>query len=107
MDNAVIDVMLETAERGEKLGYNPLRLPGARLAKVWSVILNRFGKVGPIPEGMSAATALRVQRLKASHAALAARLREKAEKFKAERGYMAPYWELVRLARETVRNLPW
>jgi len=69
------------------------------------VILNQFGKVGPIPEGMSAATALRVQRLKANHAALAARLREKAEKFKAERGYVPPYWELVRLAREAARDL--
>src|SRR6266550_1279915 len=106
VDNAVIDVMLEAAERGKKLGYNPWQLPTVRLAKGYSVILNQFGKVGPIPEGMSAATALRVQRLKANHAALADRLRAKAEKFKAERGYVPPYWELVRLAREAARNLP-
>jgi hypothetical protein len=70
------------------------------LAKAYSVVLNWFGKVGPIPEGMSAATALRVQRLKSAHATLKARLLAKAEKFKAERGYIPPYWELVRLARE-------
>lgn len=99
-DNAVIDVMLEAAERGEKLGYNPWRLPVVRLAKAYSVVLNWFGKIGPVPEGMSAATALRVQRLKTAHAALKARLLEKAEKFKTERGYVAPYWELLRLARE-------
>jgi hypothetical protein len=99
-DNAVIDVMLETAERGEKLDYNLWLLPVTRLMKAYSVVLNWSGKVGPIPEGMSAATALRVQRLKSNHAAIKVRLLEKAEKFKAERGYQPPYWELVRLARE-------
>jgi hypothetical protein len=104
VDNAVIDVMLAAAERGERLGYNPWQLPGARLAKAWSVALNGLGKIGRVPEGMSAATALRVQRLKANHAALAARLREKAAQFKAERGYVPPYWELVRLAREAQKE---
>jgi hypothetical protein len=99
-DNAVIDVMLERAEAGERLDYEWHRLPFARLAKAYSVMKNRSGGVGPIPEGMSAATALRVQKLKADHAAITARLLEKADKFKAERGYVPPYWELVRLARE-------
>ena len=99
-DNAVIDVMLEGAERGEKLSFNPWLLPPVRLAKAWSVMLNRLGKVGPIPEGMSATTALRVRRLISNHALLKARLLEKSEKFKAENGYTPPYWELVRLARE-------
>ena len=49
---------------------------------------------------MSTATALRVQKLKADHAAIVARLLAKAERFKTERGYVPPYWELVRLARE-------
>lgn len=100
MDNAVIDVMLERAEAGEKLNYNLWLLPTARLAKAYSMVKNWFGAVGPVPEGMSATTALRVDRLKTNHAALRARLLERVEKFKAERGYMPPYWELVRLARE-------
>jgi len=99
-DNAVIDVMLERAEAGERLNYDWHKLPFARLAKTYSVVKNWFGGVGPIPEGMSATTALRVQKLKANHAAITTRLLEKAEKFKAERGYVPPYWELVRLARE-------
>lgn len=99
-DNAVIDVMLEAAERGEKLSHNLWLLPPVRLAKAWSATLNRFGKVGPIPEGMNATTALRVRRLISNHAVLKARLFENAEKFKAEKGYVPPYWELVRLARE-------
>jgi len=99
-DNAVIDVMLEGAERGEKLDYNGWLLPVTRLMKVYSVVLNWFGKVGPIPEGMSAATALRVKRMTARHAAIKARLLVMAERFTGENGYTPPYPELVRLARE-------
>ena len=99
-DNAVIDAMLEGAERGEKLDYNLWLLPVTRLMKAYSVVLNWFGKVGPVPEGMSAATALRVKRLTSKHAAIKSRLIEKAERFKAEKGYAPPYWELVRMARE-------
>ncbi len=99
-DNAVIDVMLEAAEGGEKLTHNPWLLPPVRVAKAWSVALNWFGKVGPIPEGMSATTALRVRRLISNHARVKARLLEKADRFKSDRGYVAPYWELIRLARE-------
>lgn len=98
VDNAVIDVMLEGAERGQRLGYNRWMLPGARLAKGWSVLLNWFGKVGPIPEGMSAATALRVKHLTATHATMSASAMAAAEQFKVERGYVPPYWELVRMA---------
>ena len=100
VDNAVIDVMLEDAERGAKLDYNLWMLPLARLAKAWSVALNWFGKVGPIPEGMSATTALRAEYLTATHAGLQALLLEKADQFETEQGYIPPYWELVRLARE-------
>lgn len=100
VDNAVVDAMLESAERGERLGHNRWMLPAVRLAKVWSVGLNWFGKVGPVPEGMSATTALRVDRFKRRYAAIQKRVLENAETFKAERGYVPPYWELVRLARE-------
>jgi hypothetical protein len=100
VDNAVIDVMLESAEKGERLGYDWHKLPFARLAKAYSVVKNWFGGLGPIPEGMSAATALRVQRLKANHAAMVERLLKKVETFKTERGYVPPYWELISLARE-------
>jgi len=100
VDNAVIDAMLEAAERGEKLTLNPWMLPPVRLAKAWSTVLNWFGKVGPVPEGMSATTALRVRRLTSNHAIIKARLLDKAQQFKTDKGYVPPYWELVRLARE-------
>jgi hypothetical protein len=100
VDNAVIDAMLETAERGVPLDFHRWKLPAVRLAKAWSVLLNQVGGVGPVPEGMSATTALRVQKLKADHAAGKAHVLAAVGKFKSEQGYVPPYWELLRFARE-------
>jgi len=100
VDNAAIDVMLERAEAGEQLSYNRWMLPFARGLKAWSVVKNEFGGVGSVPEGMSATTALRVDRLGEQHAVLTSDLIERVEQFKTERGYAPPYWELVRMARE-------
>jgi hypothetical protein len=100
VDNAVIDAMLETAERGARLDYHHWKLPFIRLAKAWSVLLNQFGQVGPVPEGMSATTALRVQQLTAKHAAVKTRVLNAVAEFKAANGYVPPYWELLRLARQ-------
>lgn len=99
-DDAVTDVMLEEAEPGRGLSYPRSRLPLARLGKAYSVALNAFGKVGPVPEGMSAATALRVSRYRQEHAAMTARLSVLAREFERRQGYCPPYWELVRLARQ-------
>ena len=54
VDNAVIDALLEGAERGDRVGYDYLYLPMARIMKAYSLLLNTFGKHGPVPEGMSA-----------------------------------------------------
>ena len=99
LDNAVVDAMLEGAERGDKLTYNLWLLPAVRLAKAWSVLLNCFGQVGPIPEGMSATTALRVKKLTQDHADLKRRLAASAQVFQTQNGYRPPYWELVSMAR--------
>lgn len=100
LDNAVLDVMLEGAEAGDELGYDLRRLPLARLAKAYSAALNLFDAVGPIPEGMSPATGLRVEQLRARHAAIRAGLEERVEAYRSEHGRRPPYWTLVRLARE-------
>lgn len=100
VDNAVIDVMLEGAERGDSLDYNRWLLPFARVAKAWSVLLNQLGKVGPVPEGMSATVALRAEHLTQEHHALKTLVIAQARKFKTEQGYTPPYWELVRMARD-------
>jgi hypothetical protein len=100
VDNAVLDALLEGAEAGDTLGYARARLPLARLAKAYSAALNLFGAVGPIPEGMSAATALRVERLRARHGRLRAGVERRAEAYRARRGRRPPYWTLLRFARE-------
>lgn len=100
VDNAVIDVMIEQAEAGASLEYDWRLLPVARLAKGYSLLQNLVGREGPVPEGMGATTALRVEWLGQRHRELRGRVLRRAEAFRAARGYTAPYWELVRSARE-------
>jgi hypothetical protein len=98
-DNAVVDVMLESAENGERLDYDLHALPMARVAKLYSVVLNQWGEVGPVPEGMDATSALRNEWFSARHREIRDRLDSLADDFAGQRGYSAPYWELIRLAR--------
>lgn len=98
-DNAVIEVMLEGAEKGDDLDYQRYLRPASRLVKLYSRTRNLAGKAGPIPEGMSATAALRTDQFLAQHKALGERLALKAEQFTKENGYEAPYWELLKLAR--------
>src|SRR5262245_7493575 len=99
-DNAVIDAMLEGANTGDRLGYPRYMLPAGRLAKAYSVVLNASEKVGPVPEGMKATAALRNKAFVRRHATIKARLLMLADQFKARQGYIPPYWELVKQARQ-------
>jgi hypothetical protein len=105
VDNAVIDVMLEGAERGERLDYDWYLLPVARIAKAYSAVLNLVNMVGPVPEGMNATAALRNTRFTTHHAMMKAEVLRRAQEFQRVRGYVPPYWELVRLAREAKTGL--
>lgn len=105
IDNAITDVMLEGAERGERLGYDWYLLPMARILKAYSVILNLFGMVGPVPEGMNSAAALRNRRFTARHARIKSEVLNRAQEFERERGYVPPYWELLKLARASKAEL--
>ena len=100
IDNAVTEVMLEGAEKGDNINYQWYLLPFSRIVKGYSMLKNQFGKAGPIPEGMSATTALRTQDYMGRHEAIGKRLEKKAAQYKKDQGYEAPYWELVSLARE-------
>ncbi len=99
IDNAVIDAQLEGAEAGERLAYPRFLLPFARAAKAWSWVLNRSGKVGPIPEGMNATAALKNKQFVRDHGAIKQRLLRLTGDFQKQNGYRPPYWELVKLAR--------
>ncbi len=100
IDNAVVDVMLEGAERGDALTFAWYRLPVARVLKAYSWMRTRFGGVGPIPEGMAPAAALRHASFSTRQRRLAERVRREAEVVAATRGYQPPYWVLLALARD-------
>lgn len=100
VDNAVLDVLLEGAERGDDIEYDYARLPLARLAKGYSMALNLFGAVGPIPEGMTASTGLRVEWLGARHGAIRDGIRARVDAYRREHHRRPPYWTLVAMGRE-------
>ncbi|PKK83175.1 MAG: hypothetical protein CVT49_09690 [candidate division Zixibacteria bacterium HGW-Zixibacteria-1] len=103
LDNAVVDIMLESADNGEQLDYDWYVLPPGRVLKLYSMILNQFNAVGPVPEGMNASAALRNKWFSNKHLAAKERLMVLADKFKQEYGYLPPYWELIKLAREAYK----
>lgn len=103
VDNAVIDLMLEGADAGDELEYAHLTLPLVRLAKAYSWIVNQFGGVGPVPEGMNAVTALKIQRFSERHAEIKAQVLESAQNFQTKEGYLPPYWELIRQTRQMIK----
>jgi hypothetical protein len=91
--------MLEGAERGDTLEGPAYMLPVARLAKLYSSVLNAFGSVGPVPEGLSAGGALRTREFMRRHARIRERVMRLEQEFERTHAYVPPYWELVALAR--------
>lgn len=106
LDNITLDVLLEAAERGDRLGYSPLAyLPGG-LVKLWSKTKSALGAPPVIPDGMALDTALRVRSLiKDVHPRLRTAIARTDEYFRSERGYPAPYWSLTDLARLVLAGL--
>jgi len=102
IDNAVIDAMLEGAERGDRLTYPWYALPIGRIAKGYSELLERFGRVGPVPEGMSAVAAVRNRAFGNRERRLAAQVGAQAAVLAQQQGYPPPYWTLLDLARQAV-----
>ena len=100
VDNAVLDAMLEDADSGTGLAYPWYRLPLARLAKAYSTTRVMMGGHGPVPEGMSAASALRHEAFVTRQRGLAARVQATAAALEAKQGYRPFYWALVDLARQ-------
>ena len=99
LDNAIIEVMLEEADRGAELEPSPMVLPVIRLAKGYSMILNAFGRVGPVPAAMTASQALLFSRFNAEHSTTRDRVFPLVADFREREGYSPPYWELLKLVR--------
>ena len=97
--------MLEGAEAGDRLTYAWYMLPVARAAKAYSGMLNIFGAVGPVPEGMSSTAALRNKYYSVKHAAIKQELTRMEADFKRRKGYAAPYWGLLQMARSAKQTV--
>lgn len=104
IDNAILDAMLEKAEEGDRLEYDWYLLPIGRVMKFCSWLLNLSERVGPIPEGMSAASALRNERFSKKHRQVKDLLIIKCQTFADKNNYQPPYWEIVKLAREALKE---
>lgn len=102
VDNAVMDALLEKANEGIMVGYDHWKLPFVRIVKGWCMIKNLFGKQGIIPEGMSATTALKNQRLVEMNKKIKDEVLVMTEAFRSSNQYRPPYWQLVNFARKAV-----
>ncbi len=100
LDNAVMDVLLEEADKGRKINYSILQLPIVRVVKGWCMLNNFFGKSAIIPEGMSATQALKNQYFVAMYVKLSNATNLLSDQFINEKHYRPPYWQLVNLARK-------
>jgi hypothetical protein len=98
VDNAILEALLDGADRGDRIPCPWWKLAPARLLKAWSSLLNLFGGIGPIPEGMSAAAAIRNTEFSALHGRMKERVLAEAAAFEGKNGYRPPYWELVPMA---------
>jgi hypothetical protein len=102
-DNAILDVLLETAETGYDLSYEWYKYPAGSVVKGWSAFSNLFGAKSKIPKGMSTDTSLRVHSLtNRIHPTLKEALRQKAADFKMDNNYEPPYWELLAMTRQAL-----
>ena len=104
-DNAVIEVMLEDADRGERIGYSWPSLPLVRVAKVYSMAMNLVGKEGPVPEVMSAREALIFKNFDRKHGRLKEGLLQSVPVYKERNGYSPPYWEMLEIVRQVKSSI--
>lgn len=78
-------------------------LPLMRLIKGYSVLLNAFGREGPVPDALTASRALLFSQFNAEHGAIMELYKERvlplAAEFEEQSGYGPPYWELLELVR--------
>jgi len=99
IDNAILDALLERAERGEHIDYNFAMLGPARVLKGYSMLATALGGHGPVPEGMSATIGLRVQWVRQRHHETRAALLHSLAGYSHEHRRRPPYWRLLALAR--------
>jgi hypothetical protein len=104
IDNAVMDALLEEADKGKKITYAHWQLPFVRMIKLWCIVKNKFGAVGIIPEGMTATQALKNQTFVALYDKVRNNTTTLSSEFIAGHHYTPPYWQLVALAKIAARE---
>jgi hypothetical protein len=102
LDNAVMDALIGRANEGENLDYNNWLLPIARTIKAYSFFLNLIGKDGIIPEGMDAQTALKNNDFVDRFNICKTSTESKIKSFREKNKYLPPYWQMVRMAEESL-----
>lgn len=102
IDNAVMDALLEKANAGTEIRYNNWLLPVARVVKFYSMIQNRIGLPGIIPEGMSATRALKNNSFVGLYQETKINTEAKIQTFRQEHGYRPPYWVIVGFAQQSI-----
>lgn len=102
LDNAITDALIAKANEGLKLKYSPWLLPLGRVLKGYSLMQNLFGGDGVIPKGMSVDSALKNRNFVNNFQHCKKATLEKVEAFKETNGYLPPYWQLVRMANESL-----
>jgi len=105
IDNAVMDALLERANAGMEISYNALLLPVARIVKGYSILQNKLGKPGIIPEGMSATRALKNNSFVDIYQEVKIHTEQKIAAFIEKNGYRPPYWQMVGFANEIVNTI--
>ncbi|MBX2945790.1 MAG: hypothetical protein KF725_08140 [Cyclobacteriaceae bacterium] len=101
IDNAVMDALLERANAGMDISYNPFLLPLARIVKGYSILQNKLGKPGIIPEGMNATRALKNNSFVDIYQKVKIPTEQKIAAFIEKNGYRPPYWQKVEFAQES------
>lgn len=104
IDNAAMDALLEKANKGATIDYNIWQLPVVRVIKGYCILKNLFGKIGMIPEGMSATKALKNQTFVAMHVDVKNKTMQMADAFMRKNGYRPPYWQLIKFAEVAVNE---
>ncbi len=104
IDNAVMDALLEQADKGKQITYAHWQLPFVRMVKLWCIIKNQFGGVGIIPEGMSATQALKNQTFVALYNNVKTQTNTLSNQFIKANQYTPPYWQLVAIARNAAQQ---
>lgn len=104
LDNAITDALIGRANTGKSLKYSFWKLPLGRVIKGYSLMLNLFGRDGIIPAGMSTESALKNNSFVSMFQDCKIATLVKIEEFKETHGCLPPYWQLVKMAEDSLTN---